>query len=93
MEPWPFSHGYSGQQPQMRNHGRAFNGAMALQPWIRLPDRGDVRPPVQPSMEPWPFSHGYQLTSAVWRMMEKPSMEPWPFSHGYGMQAVVFIHG
>ena len=39
----------------------AFNGAMALQPWILLDLRRRMGRGVDPSMEPWPFSHGYLL--------------------------------
>ena len=46
----------------------AFNGAMALQPWILVElcytddQIGDTD---YPSMEPWPFSHGYAENRAV----------------------------
>ena len=36
-----------------------FNGAMALQPWIRARLGLVGRLQFGPSMEPWPFSHGY----------------------------------
>ena len=35
MEPWPFSHGYSAWSTPARVNLGSFNGAMALQPWIR----------------------------------------------------------
>ena len=35
MEPWPFSHGYAGLPNLYRQLSTPFNGAMALQPWIR----------------------------------------------------------
>ena len=60
MEPWPFSHGYHGWRPQLRHVVEPFNGAMALQPWIRRRPRRLWRGGQGPSMEPWPFSHGYR---------------------------------
>ena len=35
MEPWPFSHGYWAWPSRPRSRHPPFNGAMALQPWIR----------------------------------------------------------
>ena len=65
----------------------AFNGAMALQPWIP----GSISSPcyslLLPSMEPWPFSHGYLAGDEPVVQRQRPSMEPWPFSHGYSSRS------
>ena len=60
MEPWPFSHGYLPWLLPRSYTPNSFNGAMALQPWIRDRAQSGGRHGA-PSMEPWPFSHGYPV--------------------------------
>ena len=60
MEPWPFSHGYAVLGAWECCCELGFNGAMALQPWIRLAP-SPTNSVHTASMEPWPFSHGYDL--------------------------------
>ena len=61
-----WSHGPSAMDTTAHNPAthaapRAFNGAMALQPWIPQSGRSWHSPTTAPSMEPWPFSHGYEV--------------------------------
>ena len=62
---------------------RAFNGAMALQPWIRRQKRSGT--PRRRSA----FNGAMALQPWIHRALHRrphdraPSMEPWPFSHGY----------
>ena len=79
MEPWPFSHGYRSTCTSRGIATRTFNGAMALQPWIRVGQGGLGPVRVATSMEPWPFSHGY---------FDRARLHPAPAIHFNGAMAL-----
>ena len=56
---------------------------MALQPWIRVPERSarSGAPPFNGAMALQPWIPGAERGG--WHGTGFPSMEPWPFSHGY----------
>ena len=95
MEPWPFSHGNTTRSSNAGTPGETFNGAMALQPWKRIPARQVAPAAALPVMEPWPFSHGYRQTRRRRKPDRvRPSIEPWPFSHGnLGLAWLVAVVG
>ena len=102
MEPWPFSHGYISAVVSQESTYRTFNGAMALQPWIRAQRAGAYQTGISPSMEPWPFSHGYQevfhlhvILSFYLQWSHGPSaMDTWPaMSRLFNVNALQWSHG
>ena len=76
MEPWPPSHGYTGQRVREEARRKGFNGAMTSQPWIH-----DVRPLNETFKVKLQWSHGLpamdtQVNGSEKRLAGKASMEP-----------------
>ena len=88
MEPWPFSHGYTG--PACSSPPQAL---ASMEPWpfshgyANRTSRAGQH--IRASMEPWPFSHGYARRRVRPSPIRPASMEPWPFSHGYHASAAL----
>lgn len=87
MEPRPFSHGYLRCRTRASPCPAPFNGAMALQPWIRefVLSKCEFVLFLQWSHSPSAMDTITQYPQEVIGLV--PSMEPWPFSHGYSATA------